>query len=77
MAVLTLLVFLKVILLHGGVIILNSLSSYKSAKAYVTPRAYTEINLFPDNNAPGQTAMTTFFPDLNDALVAGHQPVWT
>jgi|GEM_PF-6485208 energy-coupling factor transporter transmembrane protein EcfT len=36
-AVLTLLVFLKVILLRGGVIILNSLSSYGVPKAYVTP----------------------------------------
>lgn len=91
---LSLLVFLKVIRLRGDVIILNSLSSYESAKAYITSKAYTKIDLFLDNNAPGQTITATFindfpnivtdrrkaykaFPDLNDALVANHQPVWT
>jgi hypothetical protein len=91
---LSLLVFLKVIRLRGDVIILNSLSSYESAKAYITSETYTKIDLFLDNNAPGETATTTFlndfpnivtdhreaykdFPDLNDALVADHQLVWT
>jgi len=91
---LSLLVFLKVLRLRGDVIILNSLSSYESAKAYITSKGYTKIELFLDNNAPGETTTTTFssdfpgivtdnrtaykdFPDLNDALVANHQPVWT
>jgi hypothetical protein len=91
---LSLLVFLKVIRLRGDVIILNSLSSYESAKAYITSKTYTKIDLFLDNNAAGQATTATFssdfpgivtdrrktyedFPDLNDALIAGHQPVWT
>lgn len=90
---LSLLVLLKVIRLRGDVIILNSLSSYGSAKTYITSKGYTRINLFLDNNAPGETTTATFssdfpgivtdnrtayknFPDLNDALIAGHRPTW-
>lgn len=62
---LSLLVFLKVLRLRGDVIILNSLSSYENAKTYIQNKAYQKIDLFLDNNSPGETvtqAFTTDFP---------------
>jgi hypothetical protein len=71
---LSLLVFLKVLRLRGDVIILNSLSSYENAKAYIQGKAYQKIDLFLDNNGPGVTitqAFTTDFPDkVTDQRIA-------
>lgn len=61
---LSLLVLLKVLRLRGDVIILNSLSSYENAKAYIQNKAYQKIDLFLDNNDAGEQTTQTFIADF-------------
>lgn len=65
---LSLLVFLKVIRLRGDVIVLNSLSSYGNAKTYIQNKAYQKIDLFLDNNTPGETVTQAFITDFPDTV---------
>ena len=91
---LSLLTMFKVSRLKGDAMIMNALTSYDRAKAYIIEQGYTRIDLFLDNNEPGRKASaifeedfgdivfdqsSTFAPhvDLNDALRAGHSPVFT
>lgn len=72
---LSLLVLLKVSRLRGDVIILNSLSGYDNAKAYVKSKNYQKIDLFLDNNEPGTKATFSFISDFPD-LVTDHRDAY-
>lgn len=50
--------------LKGDAIILNALTSYDRAKAYIIEQGYSRIDLFLDNNEPGRKAATVFAKDF-------------
>nr|WP_256534371.1 toprim domain-containing protein [Lewinella sp. JB7] len=65
---LSLLTLLGTSRLKGDAIIMNALSSYQRSKSYIEEQGYTRIDLFLDNNAPGQEAAQVFVDDFGDAV---------
>lgn len=70
---LSLLEILGIERLRGDAIILNSLSTYERAKAYILEKGYTRIDLFLDNNAAGQKGTARFKEDFG-AIVTDYSP---
>ncbi|PPK83924.1 Toprim domain-containing protein [Neolewinella xylanilytica] len=59
--------------LKGDAIIMNALSSYQRTKTYIEAEGYTRVDLFLDNNTPGQEAAHVFADDFGD-IVFNHSP---
>ena len=66
---LSMLVMLDLPALKGESIVLNALSSYERAKAYIESRKTSRINLFLDNDESGQKAVARFQEDFGDRVV--------
>jgi hypothetical protein len=62
--------------LRGDAIILNSLSTYERAKAYILEKGYSRIDLFLDNNAAGQKGTARIIGDFG-AIVTDHSPSYS
>jgi hypothetical protein len=65
---LSLLMMFGVKSLRGDALILNGLSSYGRAKAYIAEQGYTQIDLFLDNNNPGRETAQQFAEDFGDIV---------
>lgn len=66
---LSLLTMMKTDHLNGDIIIMNSLSSYNKTLAFLQDQDYKSINLFLDNDKPGNEATKSFIDDLGPELV--------
>ena len=55
--------------LKGDALIMNALSSYERTKTYIEAEGYSQINLFLDNNRPGQDAAQVFADDFGGRVL--------
>lgn len=66
---LSLLTMMKTSHLVGDAIVLNSLTSYDKAVAYMKDREYTTVNLFLDNDKAGREYTKRFIDDFGEKAV--------
>ena len=72
---LSLLTRLNTLRLKGDALILNAISSYGRAQAYIAEQDYDRIDLFLDNNEGGQKTTARFKDDFGE-LVTDHSPMY-
>ena len=65
----SLLVYMGVERLRGDALILNALSSYNRAAAYLEETPYERIDLWLDNNDAGRKATSKFAEQFGDAVI--------
>lgn len=66
---LALLTMMRTDTLNGDVLIMNSLSSFKSALTFIQERDYKSVNLFLDNDRPGHETTAAFIKELGSEIV--------
>jgi len=66
---LSLLVYMGVERLRGDALVLNALSSYNRAAAYLVEAPYERIDLWLDNNDAGRKATSKFAEQFGDAVI--------
>jgi hypothetical protein len=66
---LSLLTMMKTDRLSGDTIVMHSLSSYKRTLEVIKEKGYKSVNLFLDNNQPGEDHTAAFIRDLSEIEV--------